>query len=78
MIADRRKEPRNASSSHNEFEVYLTTVFEVGGDFQILDFWKQYKMTFPTLSKVALQVLAVPASTIMIEQIFSSGGCWNS
>ena len=31
-------------------------------------------MTFPTVSKVTLQVLAVPASTIAVEQTFSSGG----
>ena len=74
LIADRQKKPLSASNSHNEFGVYLTTVFYVGGDFQILDFWKQYKMTFPTVSKVALQVLAVPASTVAVEQTFSSGG----
>ena len=31
-------------------------------------------MTFPTVLKVALQVLPVPSSTIAVKQTFSSGG----
>ena len=31
-------------------------------------------MTFPTVSKVALQVLAVSTSTVAVEQTFSNGG----
>ena len=75
FIADRRKKSRTTTSSAtSEFEIYLTNSFEVSDDFQILDWWKQYHVSFPTLAKVALQVLAVPASTVAVEQLFSKGG----
>lgn len=76
FLDQRRKKPR--SSSHSELETYLTTVFEFGDDtglnFEILEWWKRHKETFPTLAIIASQLLAVPASTVAVEQTFSSGG----
>ncbi|XP_039140559.1 uncharacterized protein LOC120277784 [Dioscorea cayenensis subsp. rotundata] len=76
-ILERRKRPRT-SGTYSELEVYLTTVFEFGDDtgpnFSILEWWSRHTETFPTLAKIAKQLLAVPASTVAVEQTFSNGG----
>jgi hypothetical protein len=74
FLRNQTKRPRH-SSSHAEFDTYLTTTFEfVEEGFDILDWWRLHKNTFPTLSKIAAQVLVVPASTVAVEQTFSQGG----
>ncbi|WCJ29526.1 Zinc finger BED domain-containing protein RICESLEEPER 2 [Euphorbia peplus] len=69
------KKPRHASS-HSELDIYLTTIFEFeeSNEFDILDWWKRHARTFPTLAKIAAQILTVPASTVAVEQTFSRGG----
>lgn len=75
FLMDRSKKQRH-SSSHSELDIYLTTIFEFDTDldFNILAWWKRHKTTFPTLAKIAGQILAVPASTVAVEQTFSIGG----
>jgi hypothetical protein len=76
FLMERSKRARH-SSSHSELDIYLTTVFEFShtdSEFDILDWWKRHKTTFPTLSQIAAQVLSVPASTVAVEQTFSIGG----
>ncbi|XP_039121044.1 uncharacterized protein LOC120257691 [Dioscorea cayenensis subsp. rotundata] len=43
-------------------------------NFSIFERWSRHKETFPTLAKIAKQLLAVPASTVVVEQTFSNGG----
>ncbi|KAG8497237.1 hypothetical protein CXB51_008430 [Gossypium anomalum] len=43
-------------------------------DFDILLWWKVNSPRFPTLSKMARDVLAVPVSTVASESAFSTGG----
>ena len=43
-------------------------------DTNILQYWKQQQSTFPCLIKLALQYLAVPASSAPVERLFSIGG----
>ena len=38
------------------------------------DYWLKKKEQFPSLSRVACDILATPASTAPVERIFSSGG----
>ena len=57
-------------------ESYLSFVSDVDPmdqDFDALAWWKKYKASFPTLAKVAMQLLAVLASTVAVEQTFSMG-----
>ena len=71
LLQNLTKRPKY-TSSHREFDTYLTTTFKfVDENFDILDWWKLHKKTFPTLAKIAAQVLAVPASTVAVEQKFS-------
>lgn len=39
-----------------------------------LEFWKQKRDIFPSLFKVALKVLPVPATSVLSEQVFSGAG----
>ncbi|XP_052477246.1 zinc finger BED domain-containing protein RICESLEEPER 2-like [Gossypium raimondii] len=43
-------------------------------DFDILLWWKVNSPRFPTLSKIARDVLAIPISTVTSESAFSTGG----
>ncbi|CAH9083978.1 unnamed protein product [Cuscuta europaea] len=51
-----------------------TTTQIVGDDFDVLKWWKENERTFPILSKMAKQVLAMPISTVAVEQEFSAAG----
>jgi hypothetical protein len=44
------------------------------GDFDILNWWSTNSGTYPTLAAVARDVLAMPASTVASESVFSMGG----
>ncbi|XP_019163642.1 PREDICTED: zinc finger BED domain-containing protein RICESLEEPER 2-like [Ipomoea nil] len=47
---------------------------EESPDFDILRWWKLNSERFPTLSKMARDVLAVPISTVVSESAFSTSG----
>ncbi|KAL2252550.1 UNVERIFIED_CONTAM: Zinc finger BED domain-containing protein RICESLEEPER 1 [Sesamum indicum] len=58
-----------------ELEKYLSEdVEEYMEKFDILKWWKVNTQRFPILSKMARDILAVPASTIASEAAFSTGG----
>ena len=40
----------------------------------LLDYWRARKCIFPVLSRLALDVFAVPVSTVSSEQTFSASG----
>jgi hypothetical protein len=39
-----------------------------------LEFWKNHKMEFPVLVKVARQIFSVPAASTCVERSFSAAG----
>ena len=39
-----------------------------------LSWWKMYSISFPSLSKLARQLLAAPSSSVESEHLFSIGG----
>ncbi|XP_057811932.1 zinc finger BED domain-containing protein RICESLEEPER 2-like [Salvia miltiorrhiza] len=71
------KRPRSyGSNPFGELETYLTANFEyiVESEFDILKWWSRMTMQFPILSSIAKDVLAVPASTVSVEQAFGTEG----
>ncbi|CAL5360825.1 unnamed protein product [Camellia sinensis] len=59
----------------SEVEQYLEElVFPSNESFNILHWWKVNKAKFPTLAKIARDVLSVPATTVASEAAFSVGG----
>ncbi|XP_040955903.1 zinc finger BED domain-containing protein RICESLEEPER 2-like [Gossypium hirsutum] len=60
----------------SELDKYLTEANEeFVEDFDILLWWKVNSPRFPTLSKIARDVLAIPVSTVAPESTFSIEGC---
>ena len=56
-----------------ELETYLTeAIIEEEGNFDVLRWWKLNSERFPTLSRLASDVLAVPISTVASELAFST------
>lgn len=45
-----------------------------GRNFNVLDWWNIHKLKYRVLSKMAIDVLAVPISTVASESTFSAGG----
>nr|XP_043630065.1 zinc finger BED domain-containing protein RICESLEEPER 1-like [Erigeron canadensis] len=77
---ERKKEELGVTNDpKSELDIYLTQ--EIEGDdyyfrskeFSVLDWWKKRSETFPILSLVARDVLAIPVST-MAESSFSTRG----
>ncbi|KAG8503324.1 hypothetical protein CXB51_001365 [Gossypium anomalum] len=59
----------------SELDKYLAEANEeFVEDFDILLWWKVNSPRFPTLSKMARDVLAIPVSTVASESAFSTGG----
>ncbi|KAI3474587.1 hypothetical protein Pfo_029589, partial [Paulownia fortunei] len=79
LLRERTKRPRGSSSSSQELESYFNVSFEFNdtdddGEFDILRWWSQKEQTYPILSVMAKEILASPASTVAVEQVFSAGG----
>ena len=62
-------------AAKGELERYLDEFSEKFTlEFDILAWWKVNSVRFPTLSKVAKDVLAIQSSTVASESAFSTGG----
>ena len=63
------------ASQKSELQSYLDEpVFPRKDDFDILGWWKANSPKFPILSKMARDILAIPATTVASESAFSVGG----
>ncbi|XP_019168811.1 PREDICTED: zinc finger BED domain-containing protein RICESLEEPER 2-like [Ipomoea nil] len=71
----RQKMEASGSYKETELQVYLSEkIVEDTPDFDILRWWKLNSERFPTLSKMARDILAVPISTVASESTFSTSG----
>lgn len=73
------KRSRSTSSPTSELDEYLSTHFELHEDdedeFDILEWWSRpERQRFPTIQRMARQILGAPCSTVAVEQLFSQGG----
>lgn len=61
--------------SKNEVELYLTEPLEKkSSNIDILNWWKVNSTKYPTLGRMARDILAMPISTVASESAFSTGG----
>nr|GEY53772.1 polypyrimidine tract-binding protein homolog 3-like isoform X1 [Tanacetum cinerariifolium] len=76
----RLKKARNDPSLPSEYERYVhsdfvthlqTTEFET---FDVLGFWKEKETMFPILSRMAMDILSVQATSVASESAFSTSG----
>jgi hypothetical protein len=56
----------------NELERYLGAP-TVDSDVDILDWWKQNSVAYPCLARIARDYLAIPATSVPAERVFSGG-----
>ncbi|KAL6508562.1 hypothetical protein OROGR_023273 [Orobanche gracilis] len=75
-----RKRTRYQSNAYQELENYLTT-FDLGalergpdGNNNLLKWWAKKSTIFSVVATIAKEILAIPASTVSVEQAFSVGG----
>ena len=79
MVDAVNKKSKHATSSDFEIDKYLTTPFEfsienfVGEQFIIFDWWHRHQGLFPVLLLIAKEILTAPVSTVVVEQVFSTG-----
>jgi hypothetical protein len=65
---------RTTNEASLELETYLKKVpIHRSDQFNILAWWQMNSAEYPTLSRMARDILAVPASTIAFESAFSTG-----
>ena len=64
LILSNREEPTSQSY----------TKFEPDNDFKILKWWKDNEQTFPNVSRMAKDFLAIPASSVPSESAMSTAG----
>ncbi|KAL0329124.1 UNVERIFIED_CONTAM: putative AC transposase [Sesamum radiatum] len=68
-------ESRVLNNQKSELESYLEEArFPRANTFNILDWWKTNSPRLPILAKIARDILAVPATTVALEAVFSVGG----
>ncbi|KAF0907514.1 hypothetical protein E2562_018333 [Oryza meyeriana var. granulata] len=73
LIAQKMRLDNGAmSSTKSELEKYLAEENEEDKDFDILEWWKDNANRFPVLSRMALDLLAIPISTVASESAFST------
>ena len=60
---------RVPTSAQLELDQYLATTF--AAEVNLLDYWSRQKPVWPTLSKLAMQLLAIPPSSAFCERHFS-------
>ena len=57
-----------------EIERYFTTIESAAEGVEPLEYWVDLKLTLPLFSKVAVDMLVIPASSTPIERVFSTAG----
>mgnify|MGYP001793321861 CR=1 FL=1 len=67
---------RNQISTPRDYELCLYKAVPDESDMQKnpLDYWKVNQNSYPRLSKLAQQYLSIPATSVPVEQLFSSAG----
>ncbi|XP_019459991.1 PREDICTED: zinc finger BED domain-containing protein RICESLEEPER 2-like [Lupinus angustifolius] len=69
---------QNIATAHSksELDIYLEdgVLPDQGGEFDILTWWKVNGIKYPTLQRIARDLLAIPISTVASESSFSTGG----
>ena len=66
-----------SSIQKSELDVYLDEGVHLcpnGSKFDVLEWWKMNSLKFRVLSKMAIDVLSIPITTVASESAFSAGG----
>ncbi|CAN1219568.1 Zinc finger BED domain-containing protein RICESLEEPER 2 [Linum perenne] len=67
----------SASAGKSELEKYLESdIFEAptGSEFDVIGWWKEHSQQYKILSRMAIDILAIPITSVASEAAFSAGG----
>lgn len=67
-------QPNDMSSYENELESYIHSTDTFQTNENILDWWKARNNILPTMAKLAIRILAIPATSAASERAFSAAG----
>lgn len=72
----RSVDDRAQDASEKEIKEYteLNWSQAVSSDWNVLEFWKEYKGRFPLMTQLAKQIFAIPATSAAAETNFSAAG----
>ena len=70
MIKKKTKQPRGQA----EINHYMAKLESVRDDVDVLQHWVDQQCQFPLISKLALDMLVIPASSTPVESFFSTAG----
>ncbi|XP_020165815.1 zinc finger BED domain-containing protein RICESLEEPER 4 [Aegilops tauschii subsp. strangulata] len=74
-MSNRVVTPSSSSSSHTELELYLEEApLPRTPDLDIIDWWKVGGVKYPTLQKLARDILPIPITSVASECAFSTSG----
>ncbi|KAL4152821.1 hypothetical protein QTP88_000654 [Uroleucon formosanum] len=62
-----------ADISYNEFEQYISEI-QINHNLDPCMWWKEHETIYPTIAKVAKNILCIPASSASSERVFSTAG----
>ena len=65
-------DPEDSGQQRAELSDYVN--LKVSKDVEIMQFWRDNKLLFPKLFRVARKVLCVPATSAASERVFSTAG----
>ena len=71
LFSGYHRKPKDSSSSPR---IQLSKYLDMCDGQSCLPFWATNRHTLPSLFKMAVRVLAVPASSAPVERVFSHGG----
>nr|GEZ37861.1 zinc finger BED domain-containing protein RICESLEEPER 2-like [Tanacetum cinerariifolium] len=80
LKAHTKKISRNGPTTSSEFERYANSDFVTHlhpkefATFDVLGFWKEKETMFPVLSRMAMDLISVQASSVASESAFSTSG----
>ncbi|KAA1081308.1 hypothetical protein PGT21_050298 [Puccinia graminis f. sp. tritici] len=69
-----RKRQKQQAELNSELDVYLQEPITSLKNSNIMDWWKSNSGKFPNLSKMAMNLLMVPMSSVTLDSNFSTGG----
>ncbi|CAF3988536.1 unnamed protein product [Rotaria magnacalcarata] len=62
------------NDSKTEFDRYIQDKIKIGKDMNLLTYWSNNKLVYPTLTIIAQRVLCIPATNTSVERLFSASG----
>ncbi|KAL5546503.1 hypothetical protein UlMin_006190 [Ulmus minor] len=75
MYISIKKRSRSGTSKKTELDLYLDDeVLPRNANFDILSWWKTNSLKYPTLGKIARDILAIPIIAVASESTFSTCG----